>query len=115
MRFGPLGIWEIIVIVGVALLVFGPAQLPKIARGVGKAFKSVKDMKEEITGVVLDDEAPERPQSERTKPRERASDAAAGAPSEPPVDTAGKPSAEPSTGASGDTTAPDASKVPEAG
>lgn len=58
MGLGPLGIWEIIIIVGVVLLVFGPAQLPKIARGVGKAFKTGKDMKDEITGLVLDEDPP---------------------------------------------------------
>jgi len=55
MGLGPLGIWEILVIVGVALLIFGPAKLPDIARGVGKAFKSFKDVKDEVTGAVLDD------------------------------------------------------------
>lgn len=72
MRFGPLGIWEILVIVGVALLIFGPTQLPKIARGVGKAFKSAKDFKDEMTGAVLDDEAPRRRSVEaaQSKPAE---------------------------------------------
>lgn len=59
MGFGPLGIWEIIAIVGVALLIFGPARLPEIARGVGKAIRSVKNVKDEITGVVLDEEPDE--------------------------------------------------------
>lgn len=58
MRIGPLGIWEIILIVGVALLIFGPVQLPKIARGVGKAVRSARDLKDEVTGVVIDDERP---------------------------------------------------------
>lgn len=58
MRWGPIGIWEIVVIVGVALLIFGPSQLPKLARGAGKALKSVRDLKDEVTGAVLDDEEP---------------------------------------------------------
>ena len=56
MRVGPVGIWEIVVIVGVALLIFGPSQLPKLARGVGKAVKTARDLKDEVTGAVLDDE-----------------------------------------------------------
>ena len=58
MRFGPVGIWEIVVIVAVVLLIFGPAMLPKLARGAGKAVKTAQDLKDEITGVVLDDEEP---------------------------------------------------------
>ena len=64
MRFGPVGIWEIVVIVAVVLLIFGPSQLPKLARGAGKAFKSAKDLKDEVTGAVIDDE--EKPSEKRT-------------------------------------------------
>ena len=56
MRFGPVGIWEIVVIVAVVLLIFGPSQLPKLARGAGKAMKTARDLKDEVTGAVLDDE-----------------------------------------------------------
>ena len=60
MRFGPLGIWEILVIVGVALLIFGPTQLPKLARGVGKAVRSARDLQDEVTGAVRDEDASKR-------------------------------------------------------
>lgn len=56
MRWGPVGIWEIVVIVVVVLLIFGPSLLPKLARNAGKAVKTARDVKDEVTGAVLDDE-----------------------------------------------------------
>jgi TatA/E family protein of Tat protein translocase len=56
MRIGPLGIWELLVILVVVLLVVGPSRLPQMAQGVGQAVrefrKGVKDMKDEFVGEV---------------------------------------------------------------
>jgi len=38
-----LGIWEIILIVGVALLIFGPKKLPQLGRSVGESIKGFKE------------------------------------------------------------------------
>lgn len=38
-----LGTWEIIVIVLVALLLFGAKRIPELMRGMGKGVKSFKD------------------------------------------------------------------------
>lgn len=69
MNFGPVGIWEIVIIVGLALLIFGPSQLPKLARGAGKTVKTVRegvqDVKDELTGAVVDKE--EAARAERRK------------------------------------------------
>ena len=40
---GNLGLAELIVIFGVALLVIGPRRLPEIARGLGQAVRSFND------------------------------------------------------------------------
>ena len=37
-----LGHWEIIVLLVVVLLIFGPSQLPKLAKGIGKSIQSFK-------------------------------------------------------------------------
>ncbi len=37
-----LGHWELIVVLVVVLLIFGPSQLPKLAKGLGKSIKSFK-------------------------------------------------------------------------
>jgi sec-independent protein translocase protein TatA len=46
MPFG-LGMWEIIVLVGVLLLVVGPAKAPGVARSLGRG---VKEVRETVTG-----------------------------------------------------------------
>jgi sec-independent protein translocase protein TatA len=35
--------WELIVLLVVVLLIFGPSQLPKLAKGIGTSIKSFKD------------------------------------------------------------------------
>lgn len=50
--FGPLGFWEILFIVGLALLVFGPKRLPEVGRTVGRGMsefrKATTDLKRTI-------------------------------------------------------------------
>lgn len=38
-----IGIWEIVLVVGVALLIFGPKKLPQLGRSVGESIKGFKD------------------------------------------------------------------------
>ena len=53
MRIGPLGIWEILIILVVVLLIFGPRRLPEMAKGIGQSVrefrKGIKDLREDIT------------------------------------------------------------------
>ena len=37
-----LGTWEIVAILAVVLLIFGPSKLPSLGRGVGEFFKNLK-------------------------------------------------------------------------
>jgi sec-independent protein translocase protein TatA len=52
MRLGPLGGWEILIILVVVMLIFGSSRLPKIARGLGESAREVrkgfKDLKADI-------------------------------------------------------------------
>lgn len=52
MRIGPFGIWELLIILVVVLLIFGPRRLPEMAKGLGQSVrefrKSVRDMKDEF-------------------------------------------------------------------
>lgn len=52
MRIGPFGIWEILIILVIVLLVFGPRRLPEMAKGLGqsvRAFrKELRDMKSDL-------------------------------------------------------------------
>jgi sec-independent protein translocase protein TatA len=52
MRFGPLGLPEIMIILVVVLLVFGPRRLPDMAKGIGQSVrefrKGIRDMRDDI-------------------------------------------------------------------
>jgi len=47
-----LGVTEILVILIVAFLLFGPQQLPEVGRQVGKAVKGLKDATEDVRKSV---------------------------------------------------------------
>jgi sec-independent protein translocase protein TatA len=55
---GPLGGWELIIILLVVLIIFGPSKLPQMGQSLGKAIrefkKAGKELKSEVTD--LDDE-----------------------------------------------------------
>lgn len=61
---GGIGIMEISAIAGVAILVFGPRQLPKLARGLGETVRELrgasKALTEEVKGVERDVREAER-------------------------------------------------------
>jgi sec-independent protein translocase protein TatA len=61
-----LGMPEIIVILVVALIIFGPDKLPEMARGIGKGIQEFKNlsmgverqMKDEFEAIIQDGEEP---------------------------------------------------------
>lgn len=60
MPFG-IGIWELLVLLGVLLLVFGPRKLPEMGRSLGKSVRELRsglsgdvDLAEPVT-IELDD------------------------------------------------------------
>lgn len=59
MRLGPLGLPELLIILVVVLLVFGPRRLPEMAKGIGQSVrefrKGLRDMKKDMDA---DDETP---------------------------------------------------------
>ena len=52
MPFG-IGIWEILILLLVVLLVFGPKRLPEMGRSLGKGMREFKDS---ISGKDFDDD-----------------------------------------------------------
>lgn len=64
--FGPLGIWEILLILGIALLIFGPKKLPEIGRtlgrGIGEFRRATTDLKRSIEQEIdAEERAPKLP------------------------------------------------------
>jgi TatA/E family protein of Tat protein translocase len=47
--FGPT---ELLIILGIALIIFGPTQLPKLGRSMGKAIRELRASSSEVTKAV---------------------------------------------------------------
>ncbi len=50
-----LGFWEIILILCVVLMVFGPNKLPEVGRSLGKGIREFKKASKEITDSIKDE------------------------------------------------------------
>ena len=54
---GPFGGWEILIILLIVLIIFGPTKLPQMGQAMGKAIKEFKKAGKELrSDVTLDDE-----------------------------------------------------------
>ena len=73
-----IGIWEMLLLLLVLLLVFGPKRLPEMGRSLGRGMREFKDS---ISGNSSDDDEPER--VELTPPHTSATPPAATAPAQP--------------------------------
>ena len=61
--FKGFGVWEIVLILGVVLLLFGAAKLPQVGNSLGKGLR---EFKHGITGTNSEfDDAPKRKKSSR--------------------------------------------------
>jgi sec-independent protein translocase protein TatA len=80
-RIGPLGIWEILIILVVILLIFGPRRLPEMAKGIGQSVrefrKGIRDMKEDFESETKD--KPSKASESRTATAESGAAATAAA------------------------------------
>jgi sec-independent protein translocase protein TatA len=63
-----LGMTEIMVVLIIALIVFGPKKLPEIGRGLGKAIREFKTAGSEITRTLNAEPPPQLPQQEQPPP-----------------------------------------------
>ena len=47
--FGKIGISELIIILAIALVIFGPSKLPEVGKAIGKAIKEFKSHANKVT------------------------------------------------------------------
>ncbi len=52
-----IGMWEILLIVAVALIIFGPAKLPELGRSIGNGLKEFRRATKELKDSVSLDES----------------------------------------------------------
>lgn len=62
-----LGGTELLVIFVIILLVFGPSQIPKMARGLGEAMREFRKAQREISDEIKSEE-PARPKTDENPP-----------------------------------------------
>lgn len=87
--FGKIGMGELLVILVVVLLIFGPTKLPALARSMGQAMKEfrkgtqeVQDGLNQLSKDVMEDP---KPQQAQAQPQQAAVKSEAGASSSPEV------------------------------
>jgi sec-independent protein translocase protein TatA len=55
-----LGTTELILILGIALVIFGPSKLPELGRSIGKALSEFKSQANKVTDEFKDDSDDEK-------------------------------------------------------
>lgn len=67
MRIGPFGVWEILIILVVVLLIFGPRRLPEMAKGLGQSVRAFrKELRDMKSDLEADDSKPASKPSQAT-------------------------------------------------
>ena len=56
-----LGGTELLVLFVIILLIFGPSQIPKMARGIGQALREFRKAQREISDEIQREEPPAKP------------------------------------------------------
>ena len=71
MKIFGLGVPELLIILAVALLIFGPKHLPKLGKAMGKTVKSLRDGLNNGDGIVKEVDVPEDEPEEAPKRRKK--------------------------------------------
>lgn len=68
--FGFLAFQEVVVILVIAVLVFGPKKIPEIARGLGEGLRAMREATDEIKREVMESAEKANPAPELRKTQE---------------------------------------------
>ena len=72
MKLGGIGIPELLIILLVVLLIFGPKNLPKLGSALGKSVKNLREGMDSAPDIEIEDEEPEpAPEPEPKKKRRK--------------------------------------------
>jgi TatA/E family protein of Tat protein translocase len=74
--FGPIGMWELIVIFAVALIIFGPRKLPELGRSLGRSLSEFKRASNELRSTLEEEIRVEEQQGRRAEASKNPSSAA---------------------------------------
>lgn len=56
-----IGMWEILLVLAVALIIFGPAKLPELGRSIGRGIREFRQASKDIgKSIALDDDGDEQ-------------------------------------------------------
>ena len=67
-----LGFWEVLLILAVALLVFGPARLPGLARSLGRGLREFRRASSDLQQAILSTDTPDPAPPPRAGPADQA-------------------------------------------
>lgn len=66
-----IGPFEVMVLFVVVLLIFGPSQLPKLARGIGNAMREFRKAQREFSDELHRDATESKPETPHTAPESK--------------------------------------------
>lgn len=62
-----IGPWELVLILAIALIIFGPGKLPEVGRALGRGLREFKGAAKEITEQTSIEATSEEPKKEEAK------------------------------------------------
>lgn len=64
---GKVGIWELLIILAVALIIFGPAKLPELGRSIGRGIREFRQATKDIGQSITAEEGPDEPEQKKCR------------------------------------------------
>ncbi len=62
---GKIGMWELLLVLAVALIIFGPAKLPELGRSIGRGIREFRQASKDIGQSIAMDDTPDEPEQKK--------------------------------------------------